>query len=296
MKKEYGLAGITVICFGTVATASKLLMNELDAVYVLFFSFLAATLFLGIYNWKKGYLKELCRLPLTVILRMAIIGSLGVFLYNYFLLLGTDLLNAQTAFVINELWPALIIIFSCWILKEKMNLGKACAVAFSFLGILVVTTDGDILSFSISSPLGALYALIAACFYGLYCTLNKKEQYDKNLAVFVSYAAGTVVSFVLVLIQGTLSIPTPVQAFGMAYNGIICNAFPYLTWALALQIGNTAVIANFAYLSPFISLLVTHFVLGEDITAYSVLGLVLIVTGIVLQMWTGTRTQTRQPA
>ena len=45
---------------------------------------------------------------------------------------GTARLKAQTAFVINELWPALIILLSCWILKEKMNLGKAAAVIFSF--------------------------------------------------------------------------------------------------------------------------------------------------------------------
>ena len=63
---------------------------------------------------------------------MVVIGSLGVFFYNYFLLLGTARLEAQTAFVINELWPALIILFSWWILGEKMNIGKAAAVVFSF--------------------------------------------------------------------------------------------------------------------------------------------------------------------
>ena len=155
---------------------------------------------------------------------MILIGSLGVFFYNYFLLLGTARLKAQTAFVINEFWPALIILFSCWILKEKMNPGKAAAVIFSFLGILVVTTDGN------------------------------------------------------------LTIPTGSQAVGMLWNGIICNALPYLTWALALDLGNTAVIANLAYLTPFVSLILTHFVLGEKITVFSVLGLLLIVTSIIIQM------------
>ena len=43
-------------------------------------------------------------------------------------------------------------------------------------------------------------------------------------------------------------------------------------------------IANLAYLTPFVSLILTHFVLGEKITVFSVLGLVLIVTGIIIQM------------
>lgn len=284
MKKEYVYAGTSVLCFGTVATASKLLMNQLDAVYVLAFSFLAATLFLGIYNWKKGYLQELRKLSGKTVIRMVVIGSLGVFFYNYFLLLGTDLLEAQTAFVINELWPALIIIFSCWILGEKMNIGKAAAVIFSFLGILVVTTDGKLTDFSFGNPKGILFALLAAVCYGLYCTLNKRETYDKNLSVMISYGADTVLAFILIIVQGKLSLPTGEQTVGMLWNGIICNALPYLTWALALDIGNTAVIANLAYLTPFVSLLCTHFVLGEKVTIFSVLGLVLIVLGIVIQM------------
>lgn len=284
MKREYVYAGTSVVCFGTVATVSKLLMNQLDAVYVLAFSFLAATLFLGIWNWKKGYLKDLRGVTIQTLIRMIVIGSLGVFFYNYFLLLGTNLLEAQTAFVINELWPALIIIFSCWILGEKMNLGKAAAVFFSFLGILVVTTDGRLTDFSFGDPKGILYALLAAICYGLYCTLNKRETYDKNLSVMISYGAGTVIAFVVIILQGKMAVPTGTQTVGMLWNGIICNALPYLTWALALDIGNTAVIANLAYLTPFVSLLFTHFVLGEKITVFSVLGLLLIVFGIVIQM------------
>lgn len=152
-----------------------------------------------------------------------------MFFYNYFLLLGTARLKAQTAFVINELWPALIILFSCWILKEKMNPGKAAAVIFSFLGILVVTTDGNLAEFSLGDSRGVFYALMAAVCYGMYCTLNKKEIYDKNLSVMISYAAGTITAFILVLIQGKLTIPTGSQAAGMLWNGIICNALPYLT-------------------------------------------------------------------
>ena len=100
----------------------------------------------------------------------------------------------------------------------------------------------------------------------------------------VSYVAGTVTAFILILIQGKIEAPTLSQTAGMIWNGVICNALPYLTWALALDLGNTAVIANLAYLTPFVSLLCTHFVLGEKITVFSVLGLVLIVTGIAIQM------------
>lgn len=88
MKKEYLYAGTSVLCFGTVATVSKLLMNQLDALYVLAFSFLFATLFLGVYNWKKGFLCEVKNLRQESGSWMILVGSLGVFFYNYFCFLG----------------------------------------------------------------------------------------------------------------------------------------------------------------------------------------------------------------
>lgn len=282
-RREYLFAAISILCWGTVATVSKLIMNSMDAMYALAFSFLAATLFLLIYNWKKGYLTKIRQLPVKTIFRMMVVGSLGVLFYNLFLLLGTALLPAQTAFVINDLWPALIIVFSCLILKEPMTLGKFVAVLFSFLGIIVVTTNGDIHNLLGGSLMGMMYSLMAALCYGLYCTLNKREDYDKNLSVFLSYASGTVVAFCWVLVRGSFRLPSLGESAGLLWNGVICNALPYLTWALALDMGNTAVIANLAYLTPFVSLIATHFILGEPVTVYSIAGLLLIVLGIVIQ-------------
>lgn len=290
MKKDYLLAGFTIMCWGTVATASKLLVSSMDALFVLAWSFLAGAVFMWICDWKTGSLKKLKEISGPVAVRMMLIGSLGVFFYNYFLLLGTDLLKAQDAFVLNDLWPAIIILASCVILHEKMTFGKAAAVICSFWGILVVATNGRITELSFDSPRGVLFCLAAAVCYGLYCTLNKRENYDKSLALLIAFASGAAAAFILLFLRGGLGEIFPKSAFsagaafGILWNGIICNALPFLTWAMALDMGNTAVIANLAYLTPIISLFVTHFVLGEEITVYSVVGLLFILTGIAVQI------------
>ena len=89
---------------------------------------------------------------------------------------------------------------------------------------------GKLTEFAVGDAKGILFALLAAVCYGLYCTLNKRESYDKNLSVMVSYAAGTVTAFILILIQGKIEAPTLSQTAGMIWNGVICNALPYLTW------------------------------------------------------------------
>jgi len=286
MKKEYLLAIGAVILWGTMATAAKLLTSSADSMNVLFWTCLFATLTLTVYNAVTGKLKQLWKLPFRTVLLMVAIGSLGIFFYTWFFYLGTERMPAQQAMVVNDLWPALIIVFSCIILKEKMTWAKGIAILLSFIGIIVVVTDGDLSSFRSVSAAGVIFCLADAVCYALYSVLNKKMTYDKGLAVLVAYASGALICLVILLIRGNFTFIAWREVPGYLYNGAVVNAAAYLLWVFALEKGNTAVIANLAYLAPFVSLLVTHFVLDEPITGWSVLGLVLIVSGILLQMLT----------
>ncbi|NQT57150.1 MAG: EamA/RhaT family transporter, partial [Desulfobacteraceae bacterium] len=46
---------------------------------------------------------------------------------------------------------------------------------------------------------------------------------------------------------------------------------------------NTAKVGNLIFISPFISLVFIHFLVGEDILASTYIGLVLIVVGLIIQ-------------
>jgi len=62
------------------------------------------------------------------------------------------------------------------------------------------------------------------------------------------------------------------------------TAIPFTTWALALEKGDTAKISNLAYITPFLSLVWTSLILKEKLNPYSILGLVIIVLGILIQI------------
>jgi drug/metabolite transporter (DMT)-like permease len=53
---------------------------------------------------------------------------------------------------------------------------------------------------------------------------------------------------------------------------------------MALALGSTAKISNLAYITPFLSLVWTFFILGEPIEPMSILGLSIIVAGILIQL------------
>ena len=74
------------------------------------------------------------------------------------------------------------------------------------------------------------------------------------------------------------------QWLGMLWLGIVVNAVAYLLWALALRgVENTAKIANIAYLTPFLSLVVSALVLKEKIDIRAFIALIFIVGGILFQ-------------
>ena len=71
---------------------------------------------------------------------------------------------------------------------------------------------------------------------------------------------------------------------GGVYIGMFEMGITFLVWLKALRNAKTtAHVVNLIYLVPFLSLCVIALVLGEKILPSTIVGLVLIITGIVLQ-------------
>ena len=60
----------------------------------------------------------------------------------------------------------------------------------------------------------------------------------------------------------------------------------FVLWLKALQLSKTtAQVSNFIYLVPFFSLFVIHLTVGETIYPSTIIGLVFIIGGIILQQY-----------
>jgi drug/metabolite transporter (DMT)-like permease len=71
---------------------------------------------------------------------------------------------------------------------------------------------------------------------------------------------------------------------GAAYIGLFELGITFLLWLKALKLSKTtAHVANLVYLAPFLSLVVISFVVGETILISTIIGLIFIVGGIILQ-------------
>jgi drug/metabolite transporter (DMT)-like permease len=64
----------------------------------------------------------------------------------------------------------------------------------------------------------------------------------------------------------------------------------FVVWLKALQLSRTtAQVSNLVYAAPFLSLFFIHFIVGEEILFSTVVGLILIVSGMVIQQFAGSR-------
>ncbi len=289
MKKEYIYAGISIFFWSTTATVTKLLLGGLNSMQVVLISSLFSCAFLFLLCLFKGDLKDAKNYKFTDYIHMFGLGVLGIFIYHLFLYAGIDKMLASQAFIINYLWPIATVIFACIILKEKMTFRKSIAIAMSFLGVIIVTSNGNLLSIDKDTLIGAALCIIAALSYGFFSVLNKKKPYNKYFSMMFYYFASFVASLVYLLLIDNIPTPTSGEWIGLTFNGIFTTAIPYLTWALALSHGDTARISNLAYITPFLSLVWTALVLKEPIGVYSVLGLVVIVLGIFVQLTDGSK-------
>jgi len=283
MKKTYFYAGVSIFCWSTVATTCKILLRELNNIQLLWMNSLIAGLFLLLLNICLGNFKKHKNYKLKDYFIMVAIGIPSTIFYYMFYYAGTDILPASQAFIINYLWPIMSVVFACIILREKFTAKKLIAIFISFFGVIVVM-GGDMNGFNGQMLLGVICCILGAVSYGIFTALNQKMNYNKSMTLMVSYFATFIFTTLINLINGDIFIPGTNQMLGFVWNGIFPVAIANTFWVMALENGKTEKISNLAYITPFLSLVWTYLFLDEAIKLNSLVGLIVIIFGILIQM------------
>ena len=282
MKKNYIYAFLTVSVWSTTAAITKLLLSDIPTLETLSISSFLAFLFLFGLNLKTGNLKKLKDFSIKDYGIISGLGFLGLFLYSALYYYGLTELSSQKACILNYLWPIMIVLFSSIILKEKITVIKAIAMLSSFFGIIILSAE-SVFSPSGGSFFGIISCIAAAACYGLFSVLNKKADYDQNIAMMIIWLVAAVCSGILGLFTEKWIPLSGGQWLGFLWLGIVIDAIAYLLWALALKgSADTSKIATLAYLVPFLSLVVSAILLKEQIELRSIIALIFIVGGILL--------------
>lgn len=283
MKKSYLYAVITLFIWATMASVTKMILTDIPNMQALSVSSFFSTGFLLIANLKSGKLKKMRALSLKDYGIIAGLSFIGLFLYSALYFYGLTQLSSQEACIVNYLWPIMLVVFSCIILKERLTPMKAIAMLCSFAGIVILST-GNIGEANGNAALGVVSCIIAAACYGLYSVLNKKADYDQSIFMMIGWLIVAVCSTIVGPMTETWVPIHGTQWLGIVWLGVFSHAIAYLLWALALKYADdTAKIANMAFMTPFLSLIISSVLLKEQLQPRAFIALIFIVGGIIVQ-------------
>ena len=282
--QAYMFASLTILFWSTVATAFKIALNYLDYIELLLFASLTSVVILGIILVSQGRLQLIFHQKVKQYLFSALLGFLNPFLYYLVLFKAYTLLPAQVAQPLNMIWPIVLVFLAIPFLKQKPGIKSFVALFISFGGVFLISSQGNLSGYHIDEPLGVALAAGSSIIWSFFWILNVRDKRDEVVKLFLNFLFAMIFILLLYVLRGNYR-TIPVKGFTAAlYVGAFEMGFSFVFWLKALQLArSTDVISNMVYLSPFISLIFIHFILGEQIYITTIAGLVLIVFGIILQ-------------
>jgi len=283
-RKAYVFALLAVLCWSTIGSAFKISLRYIGFAELLLIASCTATMVLLATLMVQKKLPLLRDVAFKDYCRSALMGLLNPFLYYVVLLQAYDLLPAQEAGTLNYIWPLVLVLLSIPLLGQKIRPLSILAILVSFFGIILISTHGNLVDFKLSSPAGVALAIGSAIFWALYWIINMNDKREDFSKIFLNFCFGTAYIVVYIFIfHGFGSHPWQGIAGGI-YLGLFEMGIPFVLWLKALNYSRTtAGVSNLIYLSPFISLIIIHFIVGEVILLSTVAGLAFIVGGIVWQ-------------
>lgn len=282
--RAYLYAMTSVLLWSTVASAFKISLRYLSPVELLFYSacFSCCVLFLVLLFQSKLYLFRQADRRIWV--TSLFFGLLNPFIYYLILFKAYELLPAQQAQPLNYTWAITLSLLSVPFLGHRLRLLEMCAVFVSYFGVLVISTKGNLLALEFDNPLGVMLALGSTVIWAVYWLVNTRDKRDPVLGLFMNFfCALPCITIYLLVFEGFRPVALP-GLIGAAYIGCFEMGIAFITWLLALKLtSSTARIANLIFVSPFLSLILIHFLVGEEILVSSIVGLIFIVGGLLLQ-------------
>jgi len=284
----YVYALLAVVFWATSASAFKISLHHTNVLPLLLVASLTSVVVFLAYLAASDRFRLLRSFTRRDYLWSAGLGFLNPFLYYVVLFKAYSLLPAQEAQPINFVWPLTLVLLSIPLLGQRIGLASILAILISFSGVVVIATrparPADILDFHFSSGLGVLLALGSTIIWSLFWIYNTRDRRDPAVRLFVNFAFASAYVLILLLALGPRSMPNWRGLLGGVYIGTFEMGVTFLAWLQALKNAKTtAHVVSLIYLVPFLSLLAIRLIVGESIRASTIVGLVLIITGIVLQ-------------
>lgn len=276
----YGLGAVAL--WSTVATAFKVALTWMSPLELMWLAALVSWVLMGALVIKQGNLALALRSGWRT---AAWAGLMNPVAYYLVLFAAYDRLPGQEAMALNYTWALAMALLAVPLLGQRLTSRDIMAGLIAYSGVWVIATRGRVLDVAFEDPLGVALALASTLLWALYWLLNARDKRQPLVGQWQNFSVGLPVLTLLLLAgPGFEWHGWPALGAGI-YVGLFEMGVAFILWQMAVRsVSRTAKVSNLIFLSPPISLLLLHLVVGEPILPSTLVGLILILSGLALQV------------
>ena len=271
-----------VVLWAFIPVVAKIGQSNLDNYQFLFYSSLFSLLVLFVVSAFSKKLQYFSKYNSADFIKIAGLSFLGAFLYYLLLYYGYSNAKGLEVLVLQYSWVVLIVVFSFFILKERLTFRLILSVILGFSGALIVITKGNFQQIHLSNISADLIVLLAASAFALFSVLSKRMKYEPLSMTTYLFACATAFSFAALAIFSEFKLPDSQSLLPLIINGAFINGLSYVIWLKALRYEKASFVAPFVFLTPLLAALLIVFFFREEFLWVYLFGLIAIVVSGLL--------------
>ncbi len=226
--------------------------------------------------------------------RLVLCGLLGVAANQLLFFHGLNLTSPIDASIIITAIPVMVLVFSMFLLGEKLTINKLSGLLIGGLGAVLLITYGKA-SGGTSSILGNILVFVNATSYALYLVVVKPLMARYNPLTVISWVFLFGFFFMFPfgigdIIKTDFSLFTASTYWAVAYVVLGTTFLAYLFNIYALNYVSPSVNSSYVYLQPAVSFIMVSVYAylfnnsqyAQDINLVKILSCVLVIAGVYL--------------
>ncbi len=215
------------------------------------------------------------------IIPLIVLGLLGIIGYNLLLYTALHYTSPTNAALLSAVNPAVIVLFSMLLLKEKLKRFQVLGLAISMLGALLIITKGNIFGmFVMEYNRGDLIMVAAVVVWTLYSIVGKRVSVPPITATAVSTLFAMIMLAPFALAQDiTFSKLSTITVVGVLYMFLFPSVFSFMFWNISVRKIGASQAGVFLNLIPVFTAIISLF-LGESVRLEQIIGGLLVFLGV----------------
>ncbi len=272
-KAEFKLA-LSMVIFGTLAPFVRNISVSSGEI-ALYRAMFASVLILVYIIFSKQKIPS-AKIKKDIPLLLASGAFMGI---NWILLFEAYKYTTVSLATLSYYFAPVLVTLACPLLfREKMSLKNWVCFIASTIGLIMITGIGDI-SQSSSHITGILFGLGAAVFYASVILINKFIKSTQGLyRTFLQFLAAVIVLIPYVLFTSGINLSSlnSVGITSLLIVGLVHTGIAYVLYFSSLKELPGQKTAILSYIDPLCAVLISVFILGEEIKTLQIIGGILI--------------------